>query len=94
MSWNKIAHRHEKKYRRCFVSYEQNKVSYDTSSERYFIIETILEEFAIYKKDDVQLAVNYCCNHIIPPCPTNTFLKCVQILCEKYSDKENNKDFF
>ena len=94
MSWNKVADRHEKKYGRTFISYEQNIISYDSSSERSFIIKTILKEFDIYNHGDVQLAVNFCCNHIIPPCPTDIFLKSVKILCDKYADKDNNQDFY
>jgi hypothetical protein len=93
MSWMNVIYKHEQKYRRKTVSYEQNQISYGKDSERQFLIDTILEEFSNYTVANVQQAVNYCCNHIIPPCETDIFLMCVQLLCEKYADAGNNRNF-
>jgi len=89
MSWTKISFKHEVRFGKSIVNYEQNIESDNKESERNFIIEAILEEFPHYTLDNVQKAVNYCCNNIIPPCPTDAFINCVKLLCEKYAGERD-----
>jgi hypothetical protein len=89
MSWTKIVYKHETKFGKSIVDYEQGIAPTSKDSEKSFIIESILEEFPHYKIDNVEQAVNYCCNNIIPPCPTDAFINCVKLLCEKYAGERD-----
>jgi|GEM_PF-5248136 len=87
MSLDNVLERHQIKYGRDEIHYEQNQISYSLSSERQFIIDTISEEFPDYDKEVIEVNVNYCCSQSTSPCPTKVFFEYVLEMCEKQRNK-------
>lgn len=73
MSWNNVGDIHKKRYDKDFVSCEE-------FSEREFIVQTILDEFPLYTKNQVENAIEHFCEMLNSSMHRTIFLKFMENL--------------
>jgi hypothetical protein len=70
MSWNNVDDKHKRRFDRNFVSCEE-------AYEKKYIIDTIMEEFPYFNRNNVGRVVDHCCQIMRSPRPRKEFLDCV-----------------